>query len=193
MSAIIDNTKIQLPRHHLSVHAFHKMGEAGILGEDARVELVDGELIDMAPIGSLHAGTVDRIARLFFARCTDVIVRIQNPIVLGSDSELQPDLTLVRPREDNYTKSHPEPVDILLIVEVGDSTVRYDREIKIPLYAQYAIPEVWLLDLQRQQLEVYLQPGANGYRQILRPEKNEEVALSRLTGVVINIAELFVK
>ena len=193
MSAIIDNTEIQLPRHHLSLQAFHKMGEAGILDEDARVELVEGELIDMAPIGSLHAGTVDRLARLFFERCADVIVRVQNPIVLGSYSELQPDLSLVRPREDNYTKSHPEPPDVLLVVEVGDSTVRYDREIKIPLYAQYGIPEVWLLDLQNQQLEVYLQPGANGYRQILRPAKEEEVVLSCLTDVVIDIAELFVK
>jgi Uma2 family endonuclease len=168
------------------------MGEAGILGEEARVELIEGELIDMAPIGSRHAGTVDRLARLFFERVTTAIVRIQNPIVLGEHSELEPDLTLLRSRDDFYTSAHPGAADVLLLVEVMDTSARYDREVKIPLYARAGIPEVWLIDLQQGWIEIYLRPSPNGYRQILRPERQEQIILSRLPDVKVTAADLFI-
>jgi Uma2 family endonuclease len=189
---MLANNHVHLPRHRLTVADFHKMGESGILGESARVELIEGELIDMAPIGSSHAGTVDHLARVFFTLAGDVIVRVQNPLALGSHSEPEPDLALVLPRDDFYTRAHPEPKDVVLLIEVADTSMDYDREIKIPLYARHGIPEAWLIDLSRKEVEVYLRPHANGYRQILRPGIDERIGLLQLPSVVLTVGELFV-
>lgn len=129
--------------HLFSVDEYHKMGEAGIWGEDDRVELIEGELIDMPPIGSLHAGKVMRLVSfLTTALSNRAIVSPQNPVRLGEHSEPQPDLTVLRFRDDFYESAHPQPGDVHLLVEVADTTVRYDREVQIPLYARYGIPEV---------------------------------------------------
>lgn len=178
--------------HLFSVDEYHKMGEAGILCEEARVELIEGELIDMPPIGSLHAGKVMRLVSfLTTALSRRAIVSPQNPVRLGERSEPQPDLTVLRWRDDFYEKSHPRPEDILLLIEVADTTVRYDREVKIPIYARYGIPEVWLLDLQAACVEVYLQPSSDGYRHVFRPAKDERLVLSLLPDVSIAIADLW--
>jgi len=134
-------------RHRFSIADFRRLAEAGILAEDARVELIEGELIDMAPIGCLHGGFVKRLARLFFAAVgRSAIVSIQDPIDLSPHSQPQPDLALLRPRADDYMDSHPTAADVWLIVEVSDSTMAYDCQIKLPLYARQGIPEVWLID-----------------------------------------------
>ncbi|HEV8712026.1 MAG TPA: Uma2 family endonuclease [Candidatus Binatia bacterium] len=180
-------------RHHLlTVADYHRMGEAGILGEDDRVELIDGELIEMAPIGSNHAGEVIRLVALLSSVLAGrALISPQNPVRLGDYSEPQPDITVLRFRDDFYRVSHPQPEDVLLLIEVADTTVRYDREIKIPLYARHGIPEVWLIDLQQERVEIYLQPGSEGYRQILRPGKSERIALSLLPDVSILITDLW--
>ena len=180
-------------RHHLlTVDDYHRMAEAGILGEDDRVELIEGELIDMAPIGSEHAGKGIRLSSLLStALAGRAFVSQQNPLRLEEHSEPQPDIAVLRYRNDFYKASHPQPADILLLIEIADTTVRYDREIKIPLYARHGIPEVWLIDLQQERVEIYLQPSSEGYRQILRPGKNERIVLSLLPEVSILIADLW--
>ena len=179
-------------RHLLTTHDFHKMGEAGIFGADDRIELIEGELIDMAPIGSLHAGTVMRLTRLLTqALAGRAILSPQNPVWLADRSEPQPDIAVLRNRADFYRNSHPGPEDVLLLMEVADTTLSYDRDVKIPLYARHGIPEVWLVDPNAQSLEVYRQPKKEGYRELLRPENSESVALSRLSDVSIALADLW--
>lgn len=184
--------EISVRPHRFSVDEYHKMGEAGILCEDDRVELIEGELIDMPPIGSNHAGEVIRlIALLSAALAGRALVSSQNPIRLGQHSEPQPDITILRRRGDFYRTAHPQPDDVLLVIEIADTTVRYDREVKIPLYARYGIPEVWLIDLQTSSVEVYLQPSSDGYRHVFRPAKDERLALSLLPDVSLAIADLW--
>jgi Uma2 family endonuclease len=156
-------------QHKFTVKEYYRLAEAGIFHEDSRVELIQGEIIDMPPIGSQHAGWVDRLAQLFF-RLTrgETLVRVQNPLRLDEHSEPQPDLALLRPRELPYTEAHPSPQDVLLLIEVADSSARYEHERKIPLYARHGVAEVWLFDLTSRQLEIYLEPSEDGYRKLLR-------------------------
>lgn len=180
-----------LPRYQITVDDFHKMGRAEIFGEDDRIELIEGELIEMSPIGSLHAGTVTQLSQLLSAAVANrAIVYVQNPILLGQYSEPEPDICLLRPRADFYKHSLPGPEDVLLVIEVSDTTVRYDREVKIPLYARHGIPEAWLIDLEKRQLEVYLNPGSDGYRQILLPENRDLISPVLLSEITISIADL---
>lgn len=141
------------------------MGETGILAPDARVELIDGEIFDMAPIGSSHAGTVARLCRLLgMAVGNAAIVWPQNPVILGSDSAPQPDIALLRPRQDFYTASHPRPDDVLLLIEVSDTTLQVDRTVKVRLYATAGIVEYWIVDLEHCTVEVYREPRDGEYR-----------------------------
>jgi hypothetical protein len=142
------------------------MATTGIFGEDDRVELIDGEIVTMTPIGSRHAGAVNRLLNLFLplqaAQTTQL--SIQNPIRLSEHSEPQPDLALLRSRLDFYASSHPRPQDVFLIVEVAETSAGSDRQIKLPLYAKAGIPEVWLIDLMAEQIEVFRDPGPTGYQ-----------------------------
>ena len=150
-----------------TVEEYHRMAQAGILGEDDRVELIEGEIVNMAPIGSRHAAVVDRLNRILSRRIGErAIVRVQNPIRLGEHSEPQPDVTLLRPREDFYASAHPGPEDVLLLIEVAETSAEYDREIKIPLYARFGIGEVWLVDLEGKAIGVYRNPSPEGYREV---------------------------
>ncbi len=178
-------------RHPLTVTDFHKMGETGILPLDARVELINGEIIDMAPIGSPHAGKVNRLVSVLTeATGKAAIVAVQNPIVLGDLSEPQPDIAVLRPRADFYEHAHPRANDVLLLIEVADTTAHYDREVKIPLYARHGIVEVWLLDLERGQLEIYREPSAEGYRQVLTPEHHTRIAPTALPAISMAVADI---
>jgi Uma2 family endonuclease len=135
---------VQPTRYRFTRADYYRMAEAGILGEGDRVELIEGEIYRMSPIGPMHAGGVDRLNRLFSRTFGDaVIVRVQNPVVLDDYSEPEPDLTLLRPRADFYTGEHPNPEDILLAVEVADSSADWDRRVKAPLYVRSGIPELW--------------------------------------------------
>jgi Uma2 family endonuclease len=143
---------------------YHRMAQTGILNPDARVELIDGEIIEMNPIGRRHRGTVDRIAHLFGQRLGDsAIVRVQSSIVLGDHGEPEPDLALLRFRDDFYTRSDEAPEDILLVIEVADTSERYDRRTKAPLYARNGLPELWIVDLNRTRITRYLDPTTGGY------------------------------
>lgn len=156
-----------LPRHRLTVQEYYRMAEVGLLAPDARVELIEGEIIDMAPIGSRHAATVNRLARLLNAAVNDLaVVSVQAPIRLGERSEPQPDLALLKPRADFYAQSHPTPADVLLVIEVSDTTLRYDRSVKVPLYARHGVPEVWVIDLEGNLIHFFRSPSGEAYADV---------------------------
>jgi Uma2 family endonuclease len=179
-------------RHRLTVADYHRMGEAGVFAPDARVELIEGEVIDMAPIGSRHAGTVSFLIAGFGACLGEHgILWVQNPVVLDFHSEPQPDIAILRPRGDFYRLSHPRPTDILLLIEVSETTLRYDQEVKLRLYAREGIPEVWIVDVESSVLLVYTQPDRDiyGERQELRAPG--VLAPSTLPEAIIDLSALF--
>jgi Uma2 family endonuclease len=183
---------ILLKTHRFTVDEYHRMGEAGIFSEDDRVELLAREIVDMSPIGPLHAGTVRRLTALFSAQLgTEVLVWVQNPLLLRSeDSEPQPDVALLRPRPDFYTRSHPEAQDVFLVIEVADTSVVTDREVKLPIYARAGVPEAWLLDLVTQRLEVHRQPTPDGYQDVRSLQRGESVAPQAFLQLVLTVEAL---
>jgi Uma2 family endonuclease len=161
----IQSVDITPSRRRFSVEEYHRLTETGFLAEDDHVELIDGEIIEMAPIGSRHAGHVKHLLQLIG---TDIgknaVWSVQDPVQLGDYSEPQPDFALLKPREDYYSSSHATAEDILLIVEIADTSLDYDRSIKIPLYASHGVPVVWLLNLRERTIEIYERPDADGYQ-----------------------------
>ena len=151
------------------------MAQVGILSEDERVELIDGEILDMAPIGSRHAACVARLTALFARVQGKGIVWVQNPIHLSERSEPQPDLTLLRPRPDFYAQTHPGPGDIFLVVEVAETSVEVDRDVKVP-HARAGILEVWLVDLAGECIEVSRTPTPQGYQEVRRVRHGDRLA-----------------
>src|SRR5438034_4682131 len=150
-----------------TVEMYHKLGELGVFHEDDRVELINGQIVPMTPIGDAHASCVRRLIGLLSRRCAErAIVDVQNPVVLGDVDCPQPDITLLQPRADGY-RVHPRSHDILLVVEVADSSLAYDREVKIPLYAEAGIREAWVVDLNAETISVYRDPGPEGYREVV--------------------------
>ncbi len=178
--------------HKLTVADYHRLGAEGALRPENRTELINGEISEMAPIGSAHAGIVAKLIRLMTRAVGEkAIINAQNPILLKPDSEPEPDLVLLRPRDDYYTKSHPEPVNVILVVEVADTTLRKDRDIKIPLYAKHGIPEVWLVDLENNLLHVFRAPTADGYREIESLDKPGTIAPRLLPECGVDLSGLF--
>ncbi|MDP9442171.1 MAG: Uma2 family endonuclease [Actinomycetota bacterium] len=161
------------------------MAEAGVFGEDDRVELVEGEVIDMSPIGSRHAACVDRFNRLLVpALAVRAIVRVQSPVRLDDLSEPQPDLAVLRPRPDFYAGAHPGPDDVVVVVEVADTTSGWDRRVKVPLYGRAGVAEAWVVDLAEQVVYVFRGPGRDGYGEEVRLGRGERLeALDVTFGV----------
>ncbi len=155
-----------LRRHRFTTSDYHRMGQTGLLPDELRTELLDGEILEMSPINSLHAGTVKRLNRLLsqlFGR--KAIISIQDPLALSEYSEPEPDVAILKPRPDFYSTAHPTPADVLFVIEVADSSIYKDRNVKLPHYASAGIPEVWLVDLEAQNIEVYTQPEGQAYQQ----------------------------
>jgi Uma2 family endonuclease len=168
---------VEIARRRFTVAEYHRMGETGILTPDDRVELLDGEIVQTAPIGSAHGGCMNRLNRLLVLAARDrAVVTVQNPIALGPTSEPQPDLALARPRADLYARSHPAPADIWLVIEVSDTTLAFDRDVKTPLYAAAGIPETWLVDLLGAAVEVHRRPAGRRYAEVVRRGAGERVA-----------------
>ncbi len=156
----------QPQNHAFTVGEYYRMAEENILTEEDRVELIAGQIVAMSPIGSRHAACVDRLNGLFHRQLQQAfIVRVQSPIALDAYSAPEPDLVLLRPRADFYAAAHPSAVDVLLAVEVADTSADYDREVKLPLYAQAGLPEAWLIDLQKGRIEVCARPQGGAYQQ----------------------------
>jgi Uma2 family endonuclease len=180
-----------LHRHRLTVAEYHRMGEMGIFSPDARVELIEGEVIDMPPIGSPHAGTVGFLGkRLEYAAGNLSLIFVQNPIFLDMDNEPQPDVMLLRPRPDFYRSSHPTPADVFLLLEVSDSTLAYDTQIKLPLYARHGIPEVWLVDLSNRRFVTHRSPTPAGFQDVQTLTDLSAVSPLLLPGVSVDLSDL---
>ena len=174
-------------RRPFTVGEYYRMAEAAILTEEDRVELIAGQIVAMSPIGSRHAACVDRLNGLLHRQSEQAfIVRVQSPIVLDAYSEPEPDLVLLRPRTDFYADAHPAASDVLLAIEVADTSVDYDREVKLPLYAQAGLPEVWLIDLQKDRIEVFAQPQGRAYQQ--RVEVTADATLTSPTVADLELA-----
>lgn len=168
------------------------MAGAGLFAEDDRVELIEGEVVEMAPIGSRHAACVNRLNEHFVERLRgQATVAPQNPVSLGELSEPQPDVAVLARRDDWYAGAHPGPADVLLLVEVADTTAAWDRQHKVPLYAAAGIPELWLVDLPAGVVEAYRAPEAGAYRDITRYGAGDELAPARFPDSGIPVAELF--
>ena len=186
-----DDTGDLLIRHKLTVDDYYRMGDAGILGENDRVELIGGEIIDMAAIGVGHASVVTRITMALMRACSDrALVRVQNPVRLDEFNEPQPDFAVVKPRADFYATRHPGPSDIFLLVEVADTSLRYDRAVKLPMYARAGIPEVWIVDLQRRALELFTLPSVDGFTQDSMRRDGEILRLAAAPDIVVRVDQL---
>ncbi len=182
---------VQIVKRLFTTTEYHQMLEARILTEDDRVELIAGEVVEMSPIGSRHAACVNRLNQLMVERAGKIaLVSIQNPIHLGEHSEPEPDLALLQPRSDFYVQAHPEPEDVILIIEVAESSVEYDRQVKILLYAQNDIVEVWIVDLSAAIIEVYRQPSSAGYGQIQRLKRGQSLSPQAFPQCVMRVNEI---
>jgi Uma2 family endonuclease len=154
----------QIPRRKFSISDYHRMAETGILAENERIELIAGDIVTMIPVGSQHTSCVKSLKQLFTTMLIDtVVVWVQNPICLGEYSEPEPDIALLKLRPDLYTEHCPIPKDVFLIVEVTEQALDYERDIKLPVYAQTGIGEVWLVNIKDMKVEVYTNPAGQEY------------------------------
>lgn len=182
---------LQTMRRFITVNEYHQMGETGIFKEDEHLELIDGEIINMTPIGFRHASCVDRLNELFVTHLSGkAIVRVQNPVYLNEYSELEPDIAITKRYEKAYITKHPEPKDIYLIVEVADTSINFDREVKVPLYAKAGIIEVWLVDLNENSIEIYQKPVNEKYCAICKKYGAEIVSPLSFPDYKITINKL---
>ena len=176
--------------YRFTVEEYYRMGEVGILSPDIRVELVDGEIRRMAPVHPPHASMVKRLTVALVARLQDTaVVGVQDPIHLDEFNEPQPDLTVMRSRDDYYGSRHPTPADVLLAIEVADTSLRYDRDEKIPRYGRYGIPEAWLVmcKLGRSRSSRSLTPGGTGDSACL--SRGEEIVSVSVEGLRVRVDE----
>ncbi|WP_116809457.1 Uma2 family endonuclease [Steroidobacter cummioxidans] len=179
-------------KHRLTVDEYYRMAEVGLLAPDARVELIDGEIIDMPPMGSLHGGTGDLLIYLFSKAVGDAaLVSSQRTLVLGKYDAPEPDLMLLHPRADFYRRSHPTPAEIRLVVEISDSTWRYDREIKAPLYARHDISDFWIVNLRKQELVCFREPRRGEFAEVVTITNPGLVAVQSLGNVPVDLTGLF--
>jgi Uma2 family endonuclease len=188
MSAVMNDW---IPRHRITVDEYYRMAEVGILPPGARVELIEGEIIDMAPIGSGHGGTVMQLNELLRdAARGRAQVLVQAEIRLSDISEPQPDFALVKPRADFYKNKHPGPADTFLIIEVSESSLRYDVQVKAPLYARHGVPEYWVVDLNRRQVTFFRSPEAGQYADVTSTDAPGVLAPAALPEVHIDLTHV---
>ncbi|MXY47366.1 MAG: Uma2 family endonuclease [Chloroflexi bacterium] len=179
------------PRRRFTVAEYYAMAEVGILHENDRIELLDGDLIVMPPIGDWHAASVNRFTNsLPFLLQERAIVCIQNPIRLNDNSEPQPDIMLLRWRDDFYSGGHPGPADVLLLIEVADTSVDYDRSAKLSAYARAGIPEVWIATRQERRIEAYTEPAEGEYTTARYATPGESIAPQAFPDVVLEVDNL---
>lgn len=181
----------ELQKWHFNVEQYYRLAEAGVLKPDDRVELIEGEIIKMSPIGSSHAACLRGLDIAFgeiFGR--RYLISIQSPVRLDDFSEPEPDLALLKPREGLYADRHPQPDDVLLIIEVADTTLLSDRNVKIPLYARFGIPESWLVNLQEKLVEVYCDPVDGHYQKSLKFERGDMLTSPTIQGLSLKVDDI---
>ena len=181
----------QLAKHWISVDEYERMGCAGIFGGDARLELLEGEIYEISPIGSPHAACVTILHQLLTLKFAGKLIVIsQNPVRLDDFSEPQPDIAIVRWRDDFYKHGHPTPADVLLVIEVADSTVESDRTYKMPLYAKAGIPEAWLVNLPDEKIELYAEPADGAYQFTRDFNRGEDVQAHNIADLHVPVADV---
>jgi Uma2 family endonuclease len=181
----------EVKRHRFTAEEYRAVAEAGVLGEDDRVELVDGEIVDMAPIGTRHLACVVSLNHLLVERSQGRwFVSVQNPVRLGEHDEPQLDLSLLRRRPDPEAAAPPGPGDVLLVIEVSDATLSYDRNVKLHLYARAGVLEAWIVDLAGRKVEVHSDPGPGGYRSIRSFAAGERIVSATVGGLYIPVDEV---
>lgn len=181
----------QLAKHWITVDMYERMGEAGILHPDDRLELLEGEIYEMSPIGSLHAACVTFLHQLLTLKFADKLIVIsQNPIRLNDFSEPQPDIALLRWRDDFYRHAHPTPADVLLLIEVADSTLESDRTYKIPLYAKAGIAECWLVNLTEERIELYAEPLNGAYQTSKTFKRGDEAQSYTIPNLNVGVTDV---
>ena len=193
MAVTVDQDRVvDVHRYRFDVDEFARMGEAGIFTEDDRVELIDGEVREMTPVGPPHAGLVNHLTEVMVTRLAGrANVIVQNPIRLDRHTEPQPDLSVARRRKGFYADRHPEPGDVLLVVEVADSSLRYDRAEKVPRYAKAGIPEAWLVDVEAGTVTAYTEPGPEGYARQQTRRRGEQLVASGVPDLRLSVDDLF--
>ena len=180
-----------LQQRLFNVDEYHWMAKAGIFSEEDRIELIEGAIVTMTPIGPPHSGTVNRLTQLFINRLAEkAVVSVQNPVRLDSFSEPQPDFAVLKPKKDFYSQELPGPTDVLWLVEIAEASVKSDREIKAPLYAKAGIPEYWLVDLPARAVEVCRDPDQGRYQSVSRLEQGESIRPGLLPETEFHIAEI---
>ena len=177
--------------HRFKVQEYYRMAETGVLHPAARVELLNGKIIDMSPIGPFHGGLVNCLIRIY-TRLSQGRWQMaaQNPLRLEDHSEPEPDFMLLKPSSDDYKSRHPRPDDGFLLIEVSDTTLEYDREEKIPVYGRAGIPEVWIVDLNHASIEVYRDPHFTGYNSRTLLGAGDQIAPQAFPDASVSVAEL---
>ena len=181
---------LEIAKHVFTVSEFERMAETGILSENDRVELIEGEIIEMSPIGNRHAACVDRFNELIVGLRLDAIVRVQSSIQLDDYWQPQPDLALLRRRDDFYSDSRPRAADVLLVIEVADTTLEYDRFVKLPAYARAGIPEAWLANLPADRIEMYAEPVNGAYTFIKHATRGEVIQSSSIDELRLSVDDI---
>lgn len=178
-------------QHRFSVKDYYRMAETGVLPPDARVELLDGKIIDMSPIGPFHGGVAKYLNKLFTAAAKGRwIMAVQDPVRLDDHSEPQPDIMLLKPAGDFYRKRHPQPADVFLLIEISDSTLETDQEDKLPAYGRAGIPEVWIANLNELTVEVYREPNFAGYGSKIVLQAGEQAKPLAFPDAIVDVADL---
>jgi Uma2 family endonuclease len=182
--------KIEAAKKLFTVDEYYRMAEAGILTHEDRVELIDGEIIEMSPIGNRHLGCVNATNRIFNTMLRETaVISVQNPLRLSNYTEPEPDIVVLKPRSDCYRYKRPMADDALLVVEVADSTLSYDRNIKLPRYAASGIPEVWIENLEDDSLLVFRNPVDNGYQTFLTLHRGDSMSIAAFPHVVFAVQD----
>ena len=178
-------------KHKYTVEEYNIMIERGVLLEDDPVELIEGEIVEMSPIGIRHQACVDRLSDLLREYANkSAIVRGQGPIQLPNHSQPQPDIALLRRRGDYYGKSLPIPADVFLVVEVAETSLRYDRNVKVPLYAKEGLHEAWLIDLKHDIIEVYTKPEKGKYQIMRQAKRGETIVVEGVPGLALGVNDI---
>ncbi len=177
--------------HRFSVQDYHRMAETGVLRPDTRVELLDGKIIDMSPIGPFHGGVAKFLNKVFTSAARGRwVASVQDPLSLGEHSEPQPDIMLLKPAKDFYRRRHPQPADVFLLVEISDSTLETDQADKLPAYGRAGIPEVWIVNLNELTVEVYREPQFNGYGSKTILQTGDQACPLAFPDAAVDVAEL---
>ena len=187
----IDASALGMELAPISRRRYDKMIDAGILTKDDKIELINGQLIKKMPIGIKHSGMVNALSNLLWQKLGgQAIISVQNPVALHEYSEPEPDIAVLRPPVSVYQERHPEPADIFFLIEVADTSLLFDREAKIPLYATCDIPECWLVDVNARSITVFRQPSGTTYQSRTEHKSGDTITLSMFPEVEITLAEL---